>query len=1503
MATSQGNQTLILTGPSNYLDWIHAVKSKAVQRDVWPYINPDLDDQTRLVLTEPIAPEATEFASPAVLATATERQSPVRYSELTSPQRTDYQFAFTQYQALLKTYQTKTKSIADIHDWVTSNISAKCRTYISRSVTLAEVLAKLKSRIQPTDQGHKLATIQTYARAKILAKNTKIEDWIDRWEDALEKATLLDLPEVQEDRPIYDFLEAIRPINPHFYQVYLSQLNDAEDQGTNHHLTGPILAKRFRSQYRQTKLLANHEGAAFEATLQGQKSPPRIEPENRGKKTTCLCGSTEHFKFELCPLVNQTKAGQAVQPEDQALFEQVIKKAQPVARAFRGAVDRLGNQATQWAKDLAATTQPPKEGRPMGAVAFNGTVSTYRSSFESTDALFDTGIHPLRNSFIYDSGANCHICNDLNRFDQATVNWLEIPEQIWSGAGTVDILAYGTAKIYPQTTEGKESFLLYNCAYAPQFTVNVVSARQLRKAKIFWSTKGNYLEFNGTKLFDLTEAYGQYVLEYKEVDQASFTSLKATASFVGSVDSTTWHLRMGHLGPEALEQLVKATTNARIKAPTTVDCTACAQAKAVNVVSRTPRGTAPEPFYRVHFDLFEHNVSYNGYRYALLFKDEYTAMIFAYFLPDKNQDSILEAVKALTALIKTQYDIDIKQFHTDNERALGTEWKNWIVEGGKIHRTTPSHTHEPNGQIERTGRLIKFKGTALALGANLPPELWPEVWGAAGYIYNRSPRRFHQGDLASWLTPHERLNQFLRSNGYTVEGPDRPDVSHLRAYGCRAYPLTHNVKAGLDRRSKLAPRAYVGYLVGYVGISIYKIWIPELAEVLITRDVTFNENQFYNPQDQRPANEIQQLEDLAGQLAIKQPDPPTASDEDDEVLSTIFVGGVENGQDTAHDGHDPDGHRIDPNEGNINDDESDGHRGNGHSSDGHSTDGHQEVQKDMDIDPGYPSPDPSPSRSPKPDQFRAGFFLGTTKPILRKDLPPEPTTWSDLKNHPYRAQFKEASRVEWNKVKSNSVKLVKIEQADGHTILPLKWVWKYKFDENDHLIKFKARICVRGDLQPHTGEDTYAATLAAKAFQINAACMAKYGLDSRSYDAVNAFTNSNLRDLVFTKMPPGFGLEGWIILLLRALYGLRISPLLWYQELAGFLRSLGLCQGTEESCIFFNDWLIIFFYVDDIVAIYRPEDNDKMDEFERKLMGKYEMKRLKELKWFLGIQIVRDLPSRKLWLSQHSYIDKIANLYNIHGTGRVATPLPSGTGSLDPYQGKATASQIHEYQRKMGSVTYPSCITRPDISYAVSKLAEHLTNPGPIHLQALDRLIIYLDDTRYRALEFDGYAEVDLLVASDASFADNNDRKSTQAYVVLLFGGLVAWRSNKQTIITGSTTEAELLSLTQATKEVMQLFRIFRDLQLDLGQDLTIYCDNQQTLRLVTTEGSKIKTALKHLDVPKLWLRQEYQRGAVKLRYLPTADMPADGLTKQLTKQQMQRFYRMVNLVDISPLI
>src|SRR3954467_11758234 len=103
------------------------------------------------------------------------------------------------------------------------------------------------------------------------------------------------------------------------------------------------------------------------------------------------------------------------------------------------------------------------------------------------------------------------------------------------------------------------------------------------------------------------------------------------------------------------------------------------------------------------------------------------------------------------------------------------------------------------------------------------------------------------------------------------------------------------------------------------------------------------------------------------------------------------------------------------------------------------------------------------------------------------------------------------------------------------------------------------------------------------------ALTATFDLDAYQLGAVNAFINSELDEIVYCEFPEGFERPQRCLLLQRALYGLRRSPLLWQKELSSTLLTLQLRQVPDEPCLFIGKGTIIFFYVDDIVLLCTPQ--------------------------------------------------------------------------------------------------------------------------------------------------------------------------------------------------------------------------------------------------------------------------------------------------------------------------
>ena len=122
------------------------------------------------------------------------------------------------------------------------------------------------------------------------------------------------------------------------------------------------------------------------------------------------------------------------------------------------------------------------------------------------------------------------------------------------------------------------------------------------------------------------------------------------------------------------------------------------------------------------------------------------------------------------------------------------------------------------------------------------------------------------------------------------------------------------------------------------------------------------------------------------------------------------------------------------------------------------------------------------------------------------------------------------------------------------------WVFTYKVDKDRYLIKYKARLVVRGDLQQSKYTNTYVATLASRIFWALMAIATYFNLEMAQFDAINAFTNSIIDKLVYIEFLEGFSKTDYYLKLLRALYGLTWSLLLWFKELSTKLTKLGLTQ-------------------------------------------------------------------------------------------------------------------------------------------------------------------------------------------------------------------------------------------------------------------------------------------------------------------------------------------------------
>ena len=1029
------------------------------------------------------------------------------------------------------------------------------------------------------------------------------------------------------------------------------------------------------------------------------------------------------------------------------------------------------------------------------------------------------------------------------------------------------------------------------------------------------------------------------------------------------------HQLLGHAGMEPIQHVqdnvrgITVTQEKHALAPKVNECTHCAVAKSQRVPSRVPRERLQVPLAEMAIDLVQMGPAYNDDRWLIHAYDLETHLHFGTTSPTKGQKVILKFLQELNAF-GSRVGKPMRILHADNDPSYAQDLTSYLRENCVTFQTTAVYTPAQD-PAERAGGLITTTARAMRVSSSLPQELWPEIVKAAMYLLNRTPVK-----EKGWKTPFE------------LATGRRPQLGHLRVYGCRAY--AH--KLGADqppRLEKLAERAHLGYLVGWDASSIFRVWVPSLDTILRTRDVLFDERRFFNAHeidllhavstadlaaegvyfldDEEDPERSQYLEiedTIEYQRTHQQEDQhahPHAHEQQQHLnehalVEYDFPPGFDESNDQILGDPEPSPPTSPPNAASctgpsqkqllpFDDDDVFGVDYEMIDAPPPPLAGHKHERDDEDDEHDdkrhrafalhriiaaaclrafkFTHPD-APTRAVLPSTAQSRAAMATTNQTSANQLrlhvstmPKEPEHFGQVRKSKYKEQWENAMKEEFEKAMDTDTfrwaptSAPATPTTTARKPLPLKWVFKYKTDSSGFVERFKARLCARGDLQA-TDQDTYASTLALRVFRLMCAIATRFDLEVKQMDAVNAYLNATLSEPISVQPPAGIHApDGHVLTLRRALYGLKESGFLWQKMLQHSLERLGLRQVPGVECLYTDGTLTFYFFVDDMALVYHRRHQQRAEQFTNELMRAFEIKQLGDLSWYLGIKVTRDRATRELWLSQKAYIEKIASTFEIQSTTRRArTPLPASI-DLSPAVDEASAAITKAYQRRTGSIAYAALATRADVAHAASLLSTFNRNPSQEHMRAADHCLRYLLEHASHALHFGpGSEDVaiqlhhDFVGASDSSFADDRTtRCSSEGMIFHLFGTPVDWKAARQKTVTKSSTDAELLALSHAGSELIWWTRLFKYMDLTLKSPILL-CDNQQTLRIVTSNAARAKTALRHVDIHQCWLRQEAARGTIKCEWIETSKMPADGLTKILGPRQHTTFLRQLSLVE-----
>jgi hypothetical protein len=207
------------------------------------------------------------------------------------------------------------------------------------------------------------------------------------------------------------------------------------------------------------------------------------------------------------------------------------------------------------------------------------------------------------------------------------------------------------------------------------------------------------------------------------------------------------------------------------------------------------------------------------------------------------------------------------------------------------------------------------------------------------------------------------------------------------------------------------------------------------------------------------------------------------------------------------------------------------------------------------------------------------------------------------------------------------------------------------------------------------------------------------------------------------------------------------------------------------------------------------------------------------------------------------------------------------------------------YANFVGNLMYAMVSTRPDISHAVGVVSRFMAKPGKEHWQAVKWVLRYLKGTSDHCIVFNGI-EGSVCGYVDSDYAGDLDkRRYTTIYVFTLAGGAISWMSKLQETVVLSTTEAEYIATSDATKEAIWL----KGLLDEIGrtqEKVNVLCDSESAMHLATNPAYHSRT--NHIDVRYHFLRHVINGGKVALQKVHTRENCAEIFTKPVIVEKLR---------------
>ncbi|KAK2070884.1 hypothetical protein P8C59_005346 [Phyllachora maydis] len=869
-----------------------------------------------------------------------------------------------------------------------------------------------------------------------------------------------------------------------------------------------------------------------------------------------------------------------------------------------------------------------------------------------------------------------------------------------------------------------------------------------------------------------------------------------------------WHVRLGHIGLHLLKKtssITKGLPNFDKIKEADFHCSSCDRGKAVRRVSKALIPDLPRVL-----DSIEGNTvkigprPYNRNPIVLLLVNRKSRYRWVFNLPNKSGPIVANAIKGFFRGLRNGFGRYPTKFHFDGGTEITDLLTTWLAKRGIKFSTSAPYIYKQNGLVERSVRVILDQAIVELVNSTA--------------ITNKE------------TTPFQALFDELEPGI-----PYIPNLERYRAIGAKGEAIIPLEKQ--SKSLKFTSRTEECKLLAVLGSKTYLVYIPSRRAVLKTSTVKFIED---NTVLSQPTNNTA----LEGELVDLDLDLEGAISPDPSNLNTEKPISIEIGL-----------NKLEPYESSSN----------------------CKLDKplpDKPINPVIPIFAPKPIEVIAPNQpitneplnnsdlilegdkmqldyykllaktssYILSFVYKARKRVIFKDI--TPTTYKQVLKLPRdeRSKWLEAITKEYIQLLELGVFkfLFRSLLPSNCKLITCRNVLKVKKDAKNRPIQYKSRLVARGFIQVE-GLDytiTYASTSIPPTWRILLAIGAVLDWEIEQADFIGVFLYSALREEIYMEIPEGLldlaasnkaiyklllkysynPSTPNIIKLSKALYSLKQSPREWQDKLKILLKSLGYLPLISDPGVFYNakTYYVIVTYIDDCLFI--GPNIGYITDLKKRLNKVYAIEDLGPAAYFLGVQIIRDRPNRRLWLDQSQYLSRSLN--------RPTKSHLNAAKNLFKYLNSTKDYSIcFSYNGNTVADLGPKLSNSSNITTKLSR--DFHSKEGPRPLTTTSTTIVDSRNSKGSSRTSIINSSLVPIGFSDSDFAgDKATSKSTYGYLYKLAGGPISWKTKRATTIALSTLEAETDGLTEAIREVQWIIGLFSELHRPIDYPITLYRDN-----------------------------------------------------------------------------